>query len=320
MASDVSVFDTPGTNFYVSLGDSTAYVPTSLVTNEPSHATESLNGQQGTWLPNEWARQVGLGRDPSVVLGASPPWSGFACVNTEVVQVTTTLAPNTNGTATATCPFATLVVGGGLAVNSSFAVSKNAKSGNGWQVAARNNSGSSQGFNATAVCLTGAPTNATVTTANGSVVSINPGSFATSTASCSSGTLVGGGFSTTQGATSVMRIFSDQRTTSTGNTWQASAQNTTASAKNVQSFAYCLNNASFTLNQVSVVEDSAGVGFIQCSPKNSVGGGFAFPRTAAYSVDTMYALGTQIYVVDMSGIPSSGDPNAKGFAQCLAHP
>jgi hypothetical protein len=159
-----------------------------------------------------------------------------------------------------------------------------------------------------------------VSSIQGNVVSVNPNAYATSTASCGSGMLVGGGYTTTQGSTSVMRIYTNGRSSNTGSTWQASAFSTTGSAKWITAFAYCLMNTSFTFSQTAGSMDQAGVGFASCSPNTVMGGGFSFPPTSDYKVNHMYGFGSMTYIVNMQSVPSTGDPNAKAYAECLAYP
>jgi hypothetical protein len=320
MADDISVFNDVAGENGVGLGDSSSYGPYSLMSGEPSHSTEARTEQEQWWLMMEWNRAVELGRDPYVVFGANPPWSGYACVTTELEQVTQTVGANFTGNVTATCPFPTLAVGGGLALGApqGFAVAKNAKSGNGWQVIARNNSGSSNTVTANAVCLTGAPANASVSTVTGNTANINANGFGSSSATCSSGTMVGGGYSTTQGS-SIVRVYNNARSNGTSSTWQVSGYNTTSSSKSLTAYGYCLSNTNFTYNQISSGMDN-GVGFLVCSPKTVLGGGYKFPWFANYSVYGMYPFGPEIFVSYITPEPPSGDPTVRAYAECLAHP
>jgi Glutaminase len=325
MVNDLSQLDNLDAGWGVALGDANAYNPDSFVTGEPSHAAESLSWfKDGIINPLvvEWDNQWGLGRDPNVVLGANPPWSGYACVNTrETPLVSATVAPNATQTLTATCPFGTLATGGGISAPQGFLVTRNSKSsGNGWTITARNNTSASAPLDVRAVCLTGAPTTASVTTVTGSTSSVSANLSGSASASCASGTLVGGGYSTT-GTTSIMRVYSNKRSTSTGSTWQVSAQNTTTSSKSITAYAYCLANTRFTFNQVAgSAAYNGGFSIATCTPKKMLGGGYAFPRTSAYHVDFTANFGPEIYLVSMAGSPASGDPNALGYAECLAHP
>jgi hypothetical protein len=117
-----------------------------------------------------------------------------------------------------------------------------------------------------------------------------------------------------------MRIYNNGRSSSTGSTWQVSALNTTGSAKSLTAFAYCLPNTGLTFSQASVGMAAGGLGFVLCSPKKVLGGGFSFPRTSNYQVNGMQAIDSSTYLVTMTSLPSGGDPNAKAHAECLAHP
>jgi hypothetical protein len=320
MADDVNVFNTAGSGFAISLASPNAYFPGSLKNGEPSHEADSLVHQQTQYLNDEWTRQVQLGRDPNVVFGPNPVWGGYACV-----QVDTKYHDLVNVNAGATrsmtvsCPFATLAVGGGHNVPGGFKVTKNIRNGNGWQVDVRNATGSSASVNMTVNCLTGAPSNAQISSIQGNVVNVNANSFASSTASCNSGTLIAGGYTTTD-ASSVMRIYANKRNSSTSSTWTASAQNTTGSSKSITAFAYCLPGTNFTFSQNSQQVDSDGLALVLTSPKKVTGGGYSFLRTSNYTPTWLAQFGVDLYIVDLDGVPSGGDANAFGYAQCLTHP
>src|SRR6478609_1144863 len=79
MVNDMADYDNVAGRFGVALADSGAYYPNSLASGEPPHSDDSLNDLQGYYLSEEWSRQTQLGRDPTVVLGEQPPWSGDAC-------------------------------------------------------------------------------------------------------------------------------------------------------------------------------------------------------------------------------------------------
>lgn len=325
LMGDLAYFDNVAGGNGVTVADSTAYHPFSLVTGEPSHAQESLDDQIGEFLPAEWNRQMELGRDPNVVLFATPPWSGYGCWGSTLVTASANVAPGVNTTVTATCPFATLAVGGGFGASStSFAISRSTMSGRSWQVTGRNNGNSTMSLYSEAACLIGAPSGASIASIQGNVVNVSPNSNGTSTATCGSGKLVSGGFTTTLGSNpaTVMRIYNNNRTTSTGNTWQASAQNTTSGSKSVTSFAYCLQGTNYSANQISASLDSQGTSIVACNPSTQLatGGGFTFPRLTGYTVYNAMFLGPTAYFAQMSPAPAGGDPNAKAFAECLSHP
>jgi hypothetical protein len=325
MANDLAFYDDVAGGNGVTLASPTAYDPFSLVTGEPSHATQSLTDQVGEFLPLEWQRQIDLGRDPNVVLLDTPPWSGYGCWTTTLVGGTATVAPGVNTTVTATCPFGTLAVGGGFTADANFAISKNAMNGRAWQITGRNNGNSSQTLFTQASCLIGAPAGASIAAIQGNVVNVTANSNGTSTATCNSGTLVSGGFTTTLGSNpaTVMRLYNNNRTTSTGNAWQVSAQNTTSASKSVTSFAYCLQGTSYTASQASATLTSGGFASTGCSAPPAqliVGGGLTFPRLTNYTVWDASFIRQSGYLVQMAPAPAGGDANAKGFAECLSHP
>lgn len=240
------------------------------------------------------------------------------------------VSSGTNATVTATCPWGTLAVGGGYTLDSpTFAISKDAMSGNAWQMVAKNTGTSTQGITTSALCLIGAPAAnsptgaAYVTSIQGNVVNINANSYASSSASCGAGKLVSGGYTTTLGTSpaQVMRIYGNKPSSST--TWTVSAQNTTSSPKTLTSFAYCLNNTNFSITQkTSGGVDSSGGAGIGCSypTETLVGGGWVFPRQTAYTVLTAQELKHTAFFIHLTPPPIGVDANAKAFAACLTHP
>jgi hypothetical protein len=329
---DLSQYDRPdrGEDYRfwgVMVSDPNAYKPWHPafgdIANGAAREALSLTDEETIYLPLEWERQHDdLQRNAELLLGIRPPWSGSACLFTEVFNSSVDIAAGGSANASVSCPFATLNVGGGfLSSHSSLLISKNARLNNGWEIAAKNTGTAMRALSASAVCLTGAPQNASVSTVSSSVSISNTGTNST-TASCSSGVLVGGGYSTTVAGTpsSIMRIYSDGRTTSTGNTWQVSAYNRTGSSRSVTSYGYCLNNTGFTVSQTAGSLSPEGIATAMCpSPLITLGGGFTFPRTTPYYVATMLNQGSS-YAVDMLPSPSSTDVNAKAHAECLLDP
>jgi hypothetical protein len=134
LMANLTDYTNPANGYGVAVGDSNSYTPWSLVTGEASHAAESLNDEIQRFLPAEWDRQVEMGREPYTVLGTTPSWSGYNCVSVRQAFAYTTVAAGATATLTASCPYATLAIGGGYNLGSSnFDVSKDAMSGNGWQ-------------------------------------------------------------------------------------------------------------------------------------------------------------------------------------------
>lgn len=93
MTDDMASYDDVADGNGVALGDSWSYDPYSLPSGESPHSAESLDTLQGIYLSAEWSRQTELGRDPNLVLGTKPPWSGDRCLSAEVETQTATVAP-----------------------------------------------------------------------------------------------------------------------------------------------------------------------------------------------------------------------------------
>jgi hypothetical protein len=230
------------------------------------------------------------------------------------------VAPGVNATLNVSCPSGVVVGGGFILSDPNFAVSKSVRNGNGWQVVARNKGTSTQTVWVTVNCLAGLPAGAYVTSIQGNVVNVNPGAYASSTASCPAGKLVSGGFATTLSGSSVMRLYDDSRTTTNGNTWRVSAQNTTGTTKSVTSFAYCLVGVNSTVTQrVSSGLSSDGFAGISCNLETELltGGGQVFPRLTGYTVYQSHSEKNTAWFVAMSPAPANGDPNAKAYAECI---
>jgi hypothetical protein len=324
MVSDLSVFDNYA-NGGVTLANTWAYNPDSPVTGEAPHSREDWSYNSETYLVTQeyYVQSVLLGRDPNVVLGPSPPWSGYNCVSTFQVDQFTVLPLTGTRTLNAKCPYATINVGGGFGIDSGIRVSKTARNGNSWDVTATNTGTGFGGLQSQSICLQGAPANASVSTIQGNVAGIANNAFGSSTATCGSGTLVGGGYTTTVSGTpaTAMRIYSNQRSSTNVNTWQVSAYNLTGSTRNVTAFAYCLQSSGFTFSQVSASIDANGNAAPICAaPKVGMAGGWSFPRTTNYMTinETASSGGFGVTMTPAPG--GSGDANAKGYAECLAHP
>jgi hypothetical protein len=228
--------------------------------------------------------------------------------------------PGATATVSVSCPSGLAAGGGIILSNPTFAVSKNARNGNGWQVVARNTGSTTENVTVTVNCLTGAPAGAYVTSIQGNVVNVGAGSNATSTATCSTGKLLSGGYTTAISGSSVMRIYNDSRTTTTGNTWQVSAQNTTGATKSVTAFAYCLQGVNVSITQkVSSGIDVSGYAGVSCDYTTELlmGGGYVFPRLTGYTVYSDHSEKNTAWFVAMSPAPANGDANAKAYAECI---
>lgn len=325
MADNISSFDNVAGGWGITVADPNAYLPSSLVTGEPSHRTESLDDQQFRYLNYEWQRQIELGRDPNVVLGNSPPWGGVAC-KTLLVTKSVNIPPNSSGSVIASCPWGTLDVGG-ASMNFDLLLYKNARNGNGWESAAKNLGAQAASLSSQAICFVTSPgSNASISTVTGSKVTIAKGASNSTTATCNSGLLVSGGYLTTLGGTpsSAMKIYMDGRTANTGNSWRISANNTSSGSRDLTSYAYCLNNVNASVSQVQAALNGfdEGLAFASCPASQPVllGGGFVLPKAASYKVTDEWNQGDGSFWVDFEPFPSGGDPNTMAYAQCMSKP
>jgi len=320
MVDDISEYDQLEPWGGVTLADSWAYDDWSNVAGDPNDSPKSTPALQSELLPRERELQTEMGRDVYSVLGNSPPWSGFNCVRVDEQVTSTMIPPGATTTLSSVCPYATKVVGGGWFFGSQQQnISKSAKNNNGWQVVSRNTGSSSVGLDVQANCLTGAPSSTSVTTVTGSTVNVTANSFATASATCANGTLIGGGYATTAGTT-LLRIFANRRSPTNGNTWQVSAQNTNSTTKSVTPYAYCLPNTAFTFSQTATSLGGSSSRAVATCPGSIMGGGFSFPRTTAYRIPYEWLFAGIAYITEFNPSPSSGDPNAIGYAECLGHP
>jgi len=94
----------------------------------------------------------------SAALAAGPvPGVKAAALYTKYVTAQTTVSAGQVGSATATCPEGSVVVGGGFASSSNVLFYTHLKVSNGWRGYAKNNAGVSWRITVYAVCLFDAP-------------------------------------------------------------------------------------------------------------------------------------------------------------------
>jgi hypothetical protein len=153
---------------------------------------------------------------------------------TSQVFAQVTAPANAVGNAVVSCPAGTVVTGGGYASNLNFTVYNSSKKDNGWQVYAKNNSGSGQLLNAYAICLAGTSATSSVVTAQTSIAGSSTG---VTQATCPSGSLLsGGGFA---GSTDLL-IYNTSMDSGNNKTWNTYARNLSGNSKLLNSYAICL--------------------------------------------------------------------------------
>ncbi|MFH2102351.1 MAG: NBR1-Ig-like domain-containing protein [Chloroflexota bacterium] len=141
------------------------------------------------------------------------------------------------GNPVVSCPAGSVVTGGGYASQSdgSLWVYNSTRSGNGWQVYARNTSGAAKLVNVYAICLSGTTGTTAQVLQN---VSISASSTGTTQAACPAGGLVtGGGFALQND----LIVYNSSMVSGDGNSWQAFARNTGGSSRTMNVYAICLS-------------------------------------------------------------------------------
>lgn len=255
------------------------------------------------------------------MLGDYPPWRGNTCISISR-SFDLPVPVNVSSHTVALCPAGTLAIGGGFSINSNsipmVGTGNLGDSIQGWWADTNYNySGTTPLSAVSAMCLAGAPANAKVTTVFGSYQAVGPSSTVTSTAKCSSGLLVGGGFETAKSG-SVARVFKNKKSTTQSNTWEVAAYNPGSQASSIQAYALCLNNTSYTVETAIGTLNTDGIAKATCEGMlHAMGGGFEFPQNKAYNVVHMNNIGTNQVIVKMTPAPQSGDLTAKAYAMCL---
>jgi len=221
-------------------------------------------------------------------------------------------------------------VGGGFEGDGSFSVYKNVKydsgSTHGWQVQAKNITSGYGTIYGWVNCMSGAPSKAAITTVTASKATVANKGTGSSTATCSSGVIIGGGFVTDlgTGATPVMVIYLDGRPSAGSSSWQVSAYNTTGASKSVTAYAYCLTNYTGASSvQNAALLQPEGMAEASCNSSSiAVGGGYKISRTVANTPIQMLNEGSKVYDCDMNYTLNTDepDPNSLSYAECLTAP
>ncbi len=148
----------------------------------------------------------------------------------------TSVGVSSVGQATATCPSGSVVTGGGFASSAdNLWVYNSSLNGNGWQVYAKNLSGSSQGLNVYAICLAG--TGGTSTSVSNSTT-VPAGTYRSSEAACPSSALAtGGGYALDND----LSVYNSSMNPSDSSKWNVFATNSSGSGQLMNVYAICLS-------------------------------------------------------------------------------
>lgn len=157
------------------------------------------------------------------------PSGTFTQVYTQV-----TVPAGNIGHPVADCPAGSVVTGGGWASKSdgSLIVYNSSMSGNGWQIYAKNTSGSNQLLNAYAICVSGSGGSTSQVVSQSTIAA---GSAGYAEAACPAGALAtGGGFA----ADTDLWIYN---TSLSGSNWMTYAKNSAGTGKLLNSYAICFS-------------------------------------------------------------------------------
>jgi hypothetical protein len=175
--------------------------------------------------------------------GASKTLSVYAvCLSNtagSVTQVSEQVAVAAGGVGhpIAACPAGSVVTGGGWAsyADGSLHVYNSSKSSNGWQVYAKNNTGSTKYVKAYALCLSGTTGTTTQEGSGGSIAGSGTGYVV---ATCSGdGLAAGGGFA----GGPDLRVYNTSPKPGSDNQWIVYARNSSGSSKGLNAYAVCLS-------------------------------------------------------------------------------
>jgi ferredoxin len=228
-----------------------------------------------------------------------PPGGIKLLPKTQQVLNQVSVAGNDIGHAVASCPSGSVVTGGGYAGNTNLFIYNSSQSGNGWQVYAKNSSGSSQLLNAYAICLSNSGGSSTQGVKQ---VSAPGGGIGNAVASCPAGSIVTGGGYAAQSDKSLYIYNSSQ----SANGWQVYAKNTSGASQLLNAYAICLSATNGTVTQALKQVSAAGGGIgdaVATCPSGSLvtGGGFAGNTNLFFYNTSMKANGWETYARNTSG-------------------
>jgi hypothetical protein len=172
-------------------------------------------------------------------LAAGPvPDVRAAAPYTRYVTAQTAVAAKQVGSATATCPEGSVVVGGGFASNPDVLVYTHLKASNGWRGYAKNNAGSNRRLSVYAACLFDAPGASSTQAVN--QITVDPGEFARATVACPEGTILTHGSWATQ-ADGSQKIWASTKYNDYSQYWMVESWNKSDSKKLLNVYAVCLS-------------------------------------------------------------------------------
>jgi hypothetical protein len=221
------------------IGNATASCPSGSVVVSGGYATDpnvlvythSKNG-------NGWRAYAKNNAGSSKLLNvyATCLHNASGASTTQVIEQVTAAAGGV-GHPVVACPAGSVVTGGGWASKSdgSLWVYNSSKSGNGWQVYAKNSSGSGELLNAYAICLSGVSASTDQILKSTSIAAGTTGNAA---ATCETGELVtGGGFASQND----LVMYNTSPYTTGTNQWRTYARNSGGASRTMYGYAVCLS-------------------------------------------------------------------------------
>lgn len=285
-----------------------SHAGTPTATAAPNAPTATTTSTAAPGAPTNSATNTAVATSTSTSTPVPPQ-----ALTTQVFQQITVAGGASSGV-TATCPAGSIVTGGGWASNAAgtLDVYNSSKSGNGWQVFARNSSGSGQLLNSYAICLSGTSGSTTQEVAQKSIAA---GAHDGISKLCSSGIVTGGGFAKNNGEA----LYN---TSPSGNGWSSFAWNTTGGSLLLNTYAICLTGvsgatSSLVVNQVTVPAGATGNSLATCpAGRIMTGGGFAGNDGLLLYTMSASGNGWQVYGQNNTAAPIL----MNAYAQCTLIP
>ena len=238
---------------------------------------------------------------------------------TKYVAAYATVAAGQIGSATATCPEGSVVVGGGFASSSSVLFYTHLKAGNGWRGYAKNNAGISWRIVVFAVCLFDAPGASSTQVMN--QITVQPGEYARATVACPEGSILTHRSRATQ-LDGSQKIWASTKYNDYSQYWLVESWNKSDSKKLLNVYAICLSGVegktTSVIEYVTIPAYAAGQAAVPTCESGQLvtGGGFiTHLDLVIYNSSGPYA-GDQWRVYAAN--PTNADRWLHGYAVCLS--
>ncbi|MFN2270003.1 MAG: hypothetical protein ACK2US_04140 [Anaerolineae bacterium] len=237
---------------------------------------------------------------------------------TKYVTAQAIVAAGQIGSATATCPEGSVVVGGGFASSSSVLFYTHFKAGNGWRGYAKNNAGISWRITVYAACLFDAPGASSTQVVN--QITVQPGEFAHATVACPEGSILTHGSWATQ-ADGSQKIWASTKYNDYSQYWVVESWNKSDSKKLLNVYAICLSGVegktTSVIEYVTIPANTTGRAATPACDRDQLvtGGGFITHLDLVIYNSSGPHGGDQWWVYAKN--PTNADRWLHGYAVCL---